>query len=328
MLNRRRFLQGSVVLAAASAMLRPPSRAAAQAAARRSVQAPGYFRLTVGEVEVTALYDGVINVSPGLLRGVKPRDLAVLLEDAFLDPKTDFPVPVSAFLVNTGRNLVLVDAGAGALPGLGTGLLPENLRAAGYAPDEIDTVLLTHLHMDHALGVADGDGRAVFPRAVVRVGQADAAYWLSDELAAASSEKVKRYLKSLDGALAPYIADGRFKPFAPGETPVDGVEAVPLPGHTPGHHGFRVVSKERRLLVWGDVMHNAAVQFPKPETAIDFDLDRPWAASTRKVLLSELATGRDWVAGAHLPFPGVGRIRAKGKAYVWVPAEYGVPAAG
>ena len=290
MLSRRKFLQGSAVLAAAPAMVWP-SQASAQAPARRSSQVPGYYRLMVGDVEVTAVYDGQVNVPVSVLQGAKPKEIAALLEYGFTDPKADIPVAVNTFLLNTGSNLVLVDTGGGTFFGPSAGLLAQNIRAAGYAPEDVDTILFTHLHMDHALGIVDGANQPIFPRAVLRVAQAEADYWLSDAYLSIAPERMKPFLRKLKESLAPYQASGRFKTFATGEATVAGIEAVPLPGHTPGHHGFRVSSKGQGFLAWGDTMHNAAVQFTRPDVTFSFDVDAPWARSTRQTLLPGLGQG-------------------------------------
>ncbi len=333
MISRRAFLASAALLAAAPATAWTPP-AAAGAPPRRATQVPGYFRLLVGDVEVTAVYDGQGRIDPAILHGAPPQVMAALLEEGCIDPKAGIPVAINAFLVNTGRNLMLVDTGAGTYFGARAGFAADNIRAAGYAPEQIDTILLTHLHSDHALGLANVDGGPAFLEAVVRVRDVELAYWLDDALLAQAPPEKKRTLTALRQALSPYAQAGRLTPFALGQSPAPGVEAVPVPGHTPGHCGFRVGTAGQSLLAWGDVVHALAVQFPRPAISLDYDVDQPAAVAARADLMARLAGKQEWIAGAHLPFPGIGRIRARECAgfassdeagFAWVPAAYGKP---
>ncbi|EFL50778.1 conserved hypothetical protein [Solidesulfovibrio fructosivorans JJ]] len=322
MLSRRGFIKGAAVAAVGTMVGVPARPAVAGPSAKVSRQVPGYFRLPVGDIEVTALYDGGVTIPAKILHGATPQEIDVLLRDACIDPEQGLPTAINAFLVNTGNHLLLVDTGAGTAFGDKGGLLPGNIRAAGYDPREIGVVLLTHLHSDHALGLTDGAGRAVFPQARVRAAAAEAAYWLGPDAEQRIPEAQRKMLPAIKAALAPYQEAGRFSTFAPGETPAQGVEAVALAGHTPGHTGYRLASKGQGILFWGDIVHGMAVQFPRPEVSIDFDIDQPAAVATRTALMKSLAKGNEWVAGAHLPFPGLGHLRQAGAGYAWCPALY------
>ncbi len=318
--SRRDFLRAAAALAAAQ--LLPLVPALAQVPPKHPGQAPGFFRLQVGDVEVTALYDGAGLIRPEILHGAPPDRLAALMEDAGLDPKVGEPTAINAFLLNTGRNLILVDAGGGTALGPRAGLLPANLRASGYEPGQVDTVLLTHLHPDHVLGLTGPDGMPLFPNAVARPATAEADYWLSDERLASAPEQRKRSLLALRALAEAYSGLGKWKPFGPGEIPAEGLTAEPLPGHTPGHCGFRARSQGQGLLLFGDVIHSTAVQFALPEATIDYDTDQDQAKAARLPLLARLARESTLVAGAHLPFPGLGRVRARGAGYAWQPTPY------
>jgi glyoxylase-like metal-dependent hydrolase (beta-lactamase superfamily II) len=313
----------AVLLAAALAVLAAIPLALAEPPAAKMTQVPGYFRMALGDFEVTALYDGGVQLPVAILKGASQKDISRALERAFVDPQTGIPTAVNTFLVNTGRNLVLVDTGAGAYFGAKAGHLAENIRAAGYDPAQVDTVLVTHLHSDHVLGLTDKDGKPVFPGAMVRVADIEAAYWLSPETEAKAPAERKKIFPALRAALAPYQASGKFKTFAQGEALLPGVDIKPLYGHTPGHCGFVFASGGQSLLFWGDVIHSHAVQFVRPQVTIEFDTDQKAAMATRKRVLAEAAKEGFWVAGAHLPFPGIGHVLAEGKGYAWLPVEYG-----
>jgi glyoxylase-like metal-dependent hydrolase (beta-lactamase superfamily II) len=293
------------------------------AAPRASRQVPGYFRKQLGRFEITALFDGAVQSRPQLLHGVSPQNVENLLEAAGFDPKSGhYQTSINAFCINTGDNLILVDAGVGTAFGDKGGRLAANLGAAGYRPEQIDTVLLTHLHSDHAFGLVDAAGRPLFPQATVRVHQAEAAYWLAPGAEERVYAPQRRGVPTLRAALAPYQAKGKFAAFASGEVPIPGLEAVLLAGHTPGHCGYRLGAGADGILFWGDTIHCQAVQFPRPEVSIDYDVDQAAAVATRTPLMAALAADRTWVAGAHLPFPGIGRLWPHGHGYAWIPALY------
>lgn len=315
---------GAAIAVAMGAAVLPAGVASAQAAppAQQKTQVPGYYRMMVGQLEVTALYDGYIDLDPKILKYTSAREVQSLLARMFVESTPGMQTAVNAYLVHTGSNLVLVDTGAAACFGPTLGRIGENLRAAGYAPGQVDTVLLTHLHGDHACGLAV-DGKAAFPNATVYVDKADADYWLNEANAAAAPREAQGLFAMARAAVAPYQAAQRLRTFSGGAEPVPGVRAVPASGHTPGHSGYLFTSGKDSLLLWGDIVHSHAVQFRRPQVAIEFDVDSHQAVITRKRLLADAANGRLWVGGAHLPFPGLGHVRRETAGYAWVPAEFG-----
>lgn len=300
-----------------------PQIASADVPAQQNTQVPGYYRMMLGDLEVTALYDGYVPLSTTLLKGASDKDIQSLLARMFA-PVTSNRVQtaVNAYLVNTGRNLILVDTGAGACFGPTLGTIGSSIQAAGYAMAQIDTVLLTHLHGDHACGLVAADGTAAFPNATIYAAKGEAGFWLDKDTAAKAPEASRAFFKMAQDAVAPYTTTGAFKTFGAGDTLVPGVTAVPLLGHTPGHGGYLFSSQGQELLVWGDVIHSHSVQFSRPEVSIEFDSDQKQAIASRKKVLARAAQEKLWIAGAHLPFPGIGHVRADKKAYTWVPAEY------
>ena len=285
-------------------------------------QVPGYYRTMVGQFEVTALYDGAIEIGTKLLKNAKPDDLDRLLSRMFVG-NPEMQTAVNAYLINTGSHLVLVDAGAAKLFGPGLGHVVPNMRAAGYDPAQVDTVLITHMHGDHVGGLDDSAHQMVFPNATVYVAQADNDFWLSEDVAAKVSADIQPFFKMARESAAPYQARGQWKTFTDGSEIVPGIRAVKAYGHTPGHTAYAVESNGAKLLIWGDIVHAHAVQFARPEVAIEFDVDPVQAVATRKSLMYSLAASGTLVAGMHLPFPGIGHVRADGKGvYAWVPVEF------
>ena len=317
-LARSALLALAVAVPAAAAL---PALAAPPAQQR--AQVPGFYRMALGAFEVTALYDGYIDLDPKILTGIAAPDIQSLIARMFQEATPGVQTAVNAFLVHTGANLVLVDAGAAGAFGPTLGGIAANIRAAGYDPAQVDTVLLTHLHGDHAAGLLGADGKPQFPNATVLAAGEEAAFWLDEAVAAKAPQEVQVFFKIARDAVAPYRAAGRFKTFAAGEEPVPGIRTVAAFGHTPGHTGYLVSSGGKSLLAWGDVVHNHAVQFARPEAVIEFDISKEQALATRRKIFDDAARDRLWVAGAHLPFPGIGHVRAEGGAYAWVPVEYG-----
>ena len=149
------------------------------AAPMQKTQAPGYYRMMVGQYEVTALCDGMVELDAGLLKNISETDIHDLLARALVDNPHKIPAPANAYLINMGSKLVLVDAGGGkTFPGLGH--LGENLAAAGYKPEQVDAVLITHLHPDHVGGLLSAEGKPAFPNAVVYLAKAENDCWLGE----------------------------------------------------------------------------------------------------------------------------------------------------
>ncbi len=320
MLKRNSMRFAAALLVALASFVAAPNEALAVAPQHHD-QVPGFYRLQVGDLEVTALFDGPAVVDPNWLKGTKATvDAAVeaLNEDPYMREAAD-----AGFLVNTGKQLILVDTGAGTWYGGGTlGRLAGNLRSAGYSPEEVDIVLITHLHADHIGGLTTLDGKRVFPNADVYVAKAESDFWLSPEIASKAPKDAQPFFQSAQAIAAPYIKAGKWRTFTGSETIVDGMQLVPLPGHTPGHTGYEFSSKGQKILFWGDTIHAQNVQLQHPEITVGFDIDPTAAAATRNQLLPKLAREHVVIAGPHMLFPGLGRLREEGSGYDWTPVAF------
>lgn len=284
-------------------------------------QVPGYFREQLGAFEVTALNDGQIMLDTKILHHATPKELQHQL-DEHVRPNP-VPTSVNAFLVNTGGKLVLVDTGAASLFGPGMGLLQANLKAAGYTPEQVDVILITHFHGDHVGGLPTADGKPAFPNATVYAAQAEVDFWLSPEQTAKAPEGMQGFFKMAQGSLKPYVEANRLKTFSSDVEIVPGVKAIATHAHTPGHTSYLFESQGQKLLVLGDLIHFSTVQFDKPGVSIDFDSDQKNAVPMRQKIFTWAAKDKLLVAGAHLPFPGLGNIRTEGKkSFAWIPVDY------
>ncbi|MFL5346364.1 MAG: MBL fold metallo-hydrolase [Hyalangium sp.] len=308
----------ALLTAASGAALVP---ATAQAAAPLvKTQAPGYYRVMLGDFEVTALSDGTVELPVDkLLTNIKPAALEKALTRAYL--KAPVETSVNAFLINTGSKLVLVDTGAGTLYGPTLGKLVSNLKEAGYQPEQVDAVLITHMHPDHIGGLMAGDQRT-FPNATVHVDKADVDYWLSADNMTKAPAEMQGMFQGATAMLTPYVKADKLKPFTGDTELVPGIKAMGAHGHTPGHSTYAVESKGQKLVLWGDLLHVASVQFADPSVTIQFDSDSKAAAAQRKKAFADAAKQGYWVGAAHVSFPGIGHVTPEGKGYEYFPANY------
>lgn len=311
------LLAAAPMMAAASDPVAPVASGAESAPKE---QAPGYYRIKLGDFLITAITDGAA-LAPyaDLLRGMPVPDL----EAAFTrqGQKSNRLTSINMFLIDTGEKRILVDAGAGTLYGDCCGQLPKQLAAAGYTPESIDAVLLTHLHGDHSFGLIQ-NGQRFFPNAEVFLGKGELDYWLNDSHEQAADASHKAMFTAGRAALAPYLAAGKVKPMEKATEIFSGVRAIPAPGHTPGHRFYDIESKGARLRVIGDMIHVAEVQLPMPQITIDFDVDQPAAAALRQKALAEIVEARLLIAAPHINFPGLGHIIRSGDGYGWAPLAY------
>jgi glyoxylase-like metal-dependent hydrolase (beta-lactamase superfamily II) len=307
-----------------------PGRALAAAPQVRT-QGPGFYRMMLGDFEVTALLDGThlfpayqvltrARSAPGaLLNDTSPGETDAAL--AVVDLRAPPEGSINAFLINTGAKLILIDTGAGALYGACCGHLLQNLRSAGYQPEQIDEVLLTHLHADHVGGVMV-DEKIAFPDAIVRVSRRDADYWLNEANEKAAPAFLVPMFEGAKHVLQPYIANGRFQPFDYGTELAPGVQPIATPGHSPGHTSYMIESRGQRLLVWGDIVHVAPIQFPDPGVTVTYDSDGKSAEQQRDALFADASQQGYWVAAAHITFPGLGHVGVSGGHFIWIPTQY------
>jgi glyoxylase-like metal-dependent hydrolase (beta-lactamase superfamily II) len=309
--SRRHLLAGAAALAAT------PALAAAPPLGR---QVASLYRTRIGEIEVTAVSDGIINLPPMVFGEANLAESRRLLAEARLPTEGPVPCAVNTFLVNTGGRLALIDTGSGDALGPTMGQMPTNLAAMAITPALIDTVLLTHLHRDHAGGLCDKAGRALFPTAELVIPEAEAAFWFDE----ANIDRVPQgsrggfaYAKQVAAAY-----QGRIRRLPGGASPVAGVTSIDAFGHTPGHTLYRIASGVDQLLVFGDMVHIPALQTRHPEWGISFDVDPAGAVATRRRVLDMCAADRLLVAGMHMDFPGLGAVRREAEGYSLLAAPW------
>lgn len=306
----------AVVTALFAASAATPAFAAAPFA---KTQGQGFFRTMVGDFEVTAVSDGTVDLPVDTLLQDKKATTDAALAKSFL--KSPLETSDNAYLINTGTKLVLVDSGAGVLFGPTLGKMLANLKAAGYTPEQVDEIYITHMHADHVGGLMSGNQRA-FPNATVRAAKVESDYWLSETNMNKADASKKAMFQGAMASLNPYVQAGKYKAFEGDVELVPGITAHADKGHTPGHTTYFIENGGQKLQLVGDLVHVAAVQMDNPSITISFDSDGRSAYASRKKEFDAAAKGGYLIAGAHLPFPGMGHLQIQGKGYRWIPVNY------
>ncbi|MFC0220382.1 MBL fold metallo-hydrolase [Pseudochelatococcus lubricantis] len=320
MQTRRSLLKMSAGMALAAGTVASLPLAAVARAPVVGTQAPGYYRIKLGDYEITALSDGTVELPLArLYENIEESEAEAILAGYFQPNPTE--VSVNAYLVNTGDRLALIDAGTGTLLGPSLGKLVANIEAAGYTAAQIDDVILTHIHSDHSGGLTV-DGKRVFENAVAHVNRREVEFWLQADAAAKADPVLGPHIAQAEQSVSPYVAAGRLETFGDNEAPIPGFASVLRAGHTPGHSSIVVESKGEKIVFWGDIVHGDVLQFDRPDVSIEFDVDQKQAAASRAVALAEAADQKYRVAGAHHAFPGIGHVRRDETNYAWVPLSY------
>jgi len=312
LLDRRSLICGGAALGLASAGAGRPARAEAP---MLGLSRPMHYRFALGAFEVTTLLDGALQLDgphPIFGENVEAEDVAALAAEHFL-PATRMEISFTVTLVNTGSELILVDTGNGDIGRRSAaGLLVERLAAAGYGPEMIDTVVITHFHPDHIGGLTEG-GAPAFPNAAYVFPAAEYDFW-------AKADPEGRIGSLVQSKVVPLAERARM--IAPGEAVAPGIESVDAHGHTPGHMALHLESGGERLLLLADTANHYVMSVERPDWHVRFDMDKEGAVAARRRLLGMAAADRIPVVGYHMPPPAVGYLAESGSGFRWVPASY------
>jgi glyoxylase-like metal-dependent hydrolase (beta-lactamase superfamily II) len=288
---------------------------------------PTLYRYRLGSFEMMnvldsfAARDGLGSVHGG---GAKPGEVEALARANNIDPNR-FEHPFVPALVNTGKQVVLFDAGNGSLARdiealrgrVPDGHLAERLGQAGYRPEDIDIICLTHCHPDHIGGLVSGS-KLVFPNARYVIAAAEFDYWKKGENISDARKPTKM---QFDRIVAPLSDKTTF--IKPGDEIVSGIRAVDASGHSAGMTAFHIESEGKRVLLWGDACLHYVCGVQRPDWTIGFDDDPQKAVATRKRILAMTTAEKMFVVGFHMPFPSLGWIdRAADGTHRWVAASY------
>jgi glyoxylase-like metal-dependent hydrolase (beta-lactamase superfamily II) len=224
--------------------------------------------------------------------------------------------PCNVTVMRDGDRTVLFDAGAG--PGFmpSAGELLDTLHDTGVAPDEVTDVVFTHGHPDHLWGVLDAFDELTFQQAAYHFGQAEWDYWSDPDTVDTIGEARAAFAVGAGRRLEAIAERTTF--FTDGDEVLPGVMAHATGGHTPGHMSFEVAAGGETVLVVGDAITNAHVNFARPEWPSGSDQDAERGARTRQRLLDMAAAEGMRIIGFHLPDGGIGRVERTGDAYRFV----------
>ncbi len=317
--TRRDLVHLGLVVGTASLLASAPPRLAGAAAPQAGAQAPGFYRFKVNEIEITLVNDGaaVRPLEGQFVRNAPLADVQQALADAF-QPTNTLTIPFTTAVLNTGQRLVMIDSGNGDVGAPGTGRWMENFRAAGYAPEQVDTIIVSHFHGDHINGIRAKDGAARYPNAGVMVPEAEWAFWMDDAHMASAPEGMKAGFQAVRRVFGPVAKE--VQTYAGEKELVPGLTTMPAHGHTPGHTAFVVASGSDRLLLWSDTTNKPELFVRNPGWHAVFDMDPDMAEATRRRMLDMAAAERMQVAGYHFPFPATGFIAREGLGYDFAPA--------
>ena len=269
-------------------------------------------RHNVGNMEVVVLADGATEFGFEMFEGADPDRIAQLLSNAGRESaETNF----NALLVRKGSETILVDAGLRDFFGPAGGRLPQALEDVGVSPDDIDKLVITHLHVDHIGGAITADGKPVFKNAEVLLADSERAFWSGMDTAGLD-EQTQQFHKLAMDVMSAY-ADQLTCVGTDAEVSA-GIGLIPLPGHTPGHVGVQIESDGEEFVYFTDLLHSQYLQLQDPRICLAFDTDKDVATATRKSFLDRLATDGTICSGGHILAAALGCIEKTRSGYAFV----------
>ena len=280
-----------------------------------SRQNAGWYRFRLGAFEGTVVWDGYIHHGyEGIYPNADPAEMA-RLQSAYLLPSDHIPMDLNPVVVNTGDKLWLIDTGMGRTItwfGDRMGRFLENLAAAGIDPADIDGVLMTHLHPDHAYGLIHPDGTAAFPNAGLWCSDLDWAEWTDEENLKLSNSFRAPWTEGALAAVAPYR--DRVTIFRAGDQIAEGISTFSVAGHAAGQIAYIFESEGQKMAFTGDVCHHQIYDPYHPEWFfhMDYDTNPQQGADAKRAIFAKVVAEGIRYHGYHFPYPGIGTIRDHG----------------
>lgn len=317
-LSRRTLIAAGAAGLALPYLIRPAASPAQAAAPMLGAATPTHYRFRIGGFEITTLNDGAIQLGgPYPIFGMDqfPDDVAELAQKNHL-PADKMIISFTPVIVNTGKEVVIFDTGNGAPRRPKAGHLASLLQKAGYTPDQVDVVAITHFHPDHIGGLME-NGKPLFPNARYVMSETESDFWLHPDQASGPTARGHKLAVS---NIKPVLDKTRF--IDNGGDVVSGITAYSAPGHTPGHTAYHIESQGKRIFLGGDYCNHYVVSMQRPDWHVRFDMDKEQAARTRTSVLDMLASEKLLFTSYHMPFPAVGYVEKAGEGYRYVPATY------
>ncbi len=313
-LSRRQFGLGALAAPVAISAAGIPAKAGGHAAST-----PAVFGAQIGKFRMTAIFDGMAPLQKGMFTHPDPAAIDAALADGGLVGDA-LPVPVTAFLLQSDDQTILIDAGMGGVEMLGPNLgkVGDGLAAMGVSTEDVDQVIVTHAHPDHIGGLIGPSG-PTFQNAEVVVNDTELGFWTDAGIMAQAPEQAKGLFQLASQVFAAY--GDRVRPVASGTDVASGIKLELAPGHTPGHSLVHIDGGDRELLMVADLLHSSVLHTALPEVGFGFDTDSALAAETRRKTFDRVAEDNVLIAATHVPFPGLGRFVRSGEAYSYVPVS-------
>jgi glyoxylase-like metal-dependent hydrolase (beta-lactamase superfamily II) len=319
--SRRTAFKAALAAGATLAMPQIMVRPAFANAPMQDGSVAEFFRFKLGDFEITTLRDGVRAADgphPTFGANQPPETVHALLRENNL-PETRFANGFTPTLVNTGSELILFDTGLGAgARENGLGKTAAALKTAGYSPEQVNVVVLTHFHPDHFGGLME-NGAPAFANARYVMGETEFNFWTAPERMSGPTEKLA---KTIEGMIKPLAEKATF--IKDGGAVVSGITGMAAPGHTPGHMIFSIESGGKRVVLTADTANHFVVSLQRPDWEVAFDADKAVAAQTRKQVFDMIAADKLPFIGYHMPWPSVGFVEKMGEGYRYIPNSYQV----
>lgn len=317
-LTRRDMLTGAAAIAAMPLVGAAFTSGAFAAAPQLGPSRASVYRVKLGQFEVTTILDGAVQSDgphPNFGTDQPAEIVRAFAAQNFL-PTTKAESSFTPVIVNTGKEVIIFDAGNGVRRRPDAGKLAVKLGEAGIKPEDVDIVVITHCHGDHIGGIME-DGKPLFPNARYVIGETEYAFWTNKDRLTGPTEAAAKLVQS---NVVPLAEKMTF--IKPDAEVVPGIRAVNAFGHAPGMLAFNIESDGKRLLLMADVTTHFVMSLAKPDWHFRLDMDKEAAIATRKRILDMAATDRFPVTGYHMPFPSIGYVEKTADAYRWVQASY------
>ena len=267
--------------------------------------------LMVGSTRVVALKDGELTLPKEILLNVD-EDTSKKLSDENNQLTNS---QINAYLIFKNEKILLVDAGCRDLFGPTCGFVHEEIAKANVKPEDITDIFFTHLHPDHVGGSINKNGKAIFPNANVNIIEDELNFWSKDnfEDVEINGKNMADLNKSVIKAYGENV-----KTIKTNEEIISGIYPVPLPGHTPGHSGFRIDDGNTSFVQMGDVLHTPNLQLADPNISVLFDIDVEQGLKSRKHAFDMVSNDRIICSGGHILEPKFGYLDKFGNGYKYV----------
>ncbi|MDN3986964.1 MBL fold metallo-hydrolase [Zwartia vadi] len=320
MITRLKFL-GVGIAAAATLMFSPVWAQTAPDLGTPTLPTPGFKKLKVGEIEVISLNDGAARrpLAAEFVKNAPLDEVKALLASQNL-PTNYIDVPFTPFLIVNGNQRYLMDTGFANNGGPTTGKLIENMAAAGYKPEDINNVVISHFHGDHINGLLYKDGSLVYPNAKVHVPSEEYDFWMDKERLEKAPAGLKAAMTNAQRVFNNIPAD-RLVKFKAGSEVAPGITSVAAFGHTPGHSLFTVKSGGQSFIYVADLTNVPALFARNPDWAVVFDMDPEMARQSRRKIFDMIVKEKMMAGGFHFPFPAMGTITQSGNGYQFNPVK-------